>query len=256
MNHDYTFDIFEILLNEFINKRYKIVTFEEYDRAETGKILILRHDIDRWPGNAMKMAKIEARLGIKATYFFRILPSVFKPEIIEAIRDLDHEIGYHYEDLVLCNGDIEEAYEFFKHNLENLRKLYPIRTICMHGSPLSKWDSKKIWDKFNYKESGIVGAVNFDVDYNDVFYITDNGRSWNKTESSIRDKVKTNYDIPINGTHHFIDLLQKDQLPDKIMLNAHPDTFFDYGLKWYSNKFFIEIKNIVKKIIVRYNIIK
>ena len=30
----------------------------------------------------------------------------------------------------------------FRLNLEKLRELYPVKTICMHGSPLSKWDKK------------------------------------------------------------------------------------------------------------------
>jgi hypothetical protein len=33
----------------------------------------------------------------------------------------------------------------FEQNLAELRKLAPVKTICMHGSPCSKWDSKALW---------------------------------------------------------------------------------------------------------------
>ncbi|MBW1833780.1 MAG: hypothetical protein JRI62_03015 [Deltaproteobacteria bacterium] len=53
----------------------------------------------------------------------------------------------------------KELYELdicdFGRNLEKLRKFYPVKTICMHGSPLSKWDNLDLWKKYNYREFGI-----------------------------------------------------------------------------------------------------
>ncbi len=59
----------------------------------------------------------------------------------------------------------------------------------MHGSPLSKYDNKKIWEKYDYRDYGIIADPSFDIDYDEVFYITDTGRSWNNSNVSIRDKV-------------------------------------------------------------------
>ncbi len=39
----------------------------------------------------------------------------------------------------------ELAIDDFRLNLEKMRKLYPVKTICMHGSPLSKWDNRDLW---------------------------------------------------------------------------------------------------------------
>ncbi len=36
-----------------------------------GKVVILRHDVDRKPENALKMAEIEREFDIPATYYFR-----------------------------------------------------------------------------------------------------------------------------------------------------------------------------------------
>lgn len=172
------------------------------------------------------------------------------------IQSMGHEIGYHYEDLAMCNGDFDLAFLAYKRNIERMNKLCDIQTICAHGSPLSKWDSKKLWNSFSYKHLTVMGDIGIDCDYEKVFYITDNGRAWNKSSASVRDKVVSKYDIPINDTYHLIELINQGRLPDKVMINAHPDTFFEFGLKWLGNYALIESKNIVKKIIVKYGIIK
>jgi len=251
--NDFTFEIFRKLIEVFINHNYKILPFADtiIDEIEK-KVLILRHDVDRFPMQTLKMARIESEMGIRSTYYFRIVPTVFKEDILREVVDLGHEIGYHYEDLTLCKGNYTRAIENFEMNLEELRTYYPVKTICMHGSPTSPWNNRRIWDRYDYQQFDIIGDTSFDVDYDKVFYITDNGFGWNKTSTSIRDKVQSNYKIPINNTNHLIELIKQDKFPDKIMLNAHPDTFFDPGLKWLLNYSFINSKNIIKWFIVKY----
>jgi hypothetical protein len=153
-------------------------------------------------------------------------------------------------------GDYEKAIRHFEESLEKIRKIAPSRTICRHGSPLSKWDSKLLWDKYDYRDYGIIGSTCFDIDYDEVFYITDNGWGRNNTAASIRDKVVSKFNIPIKDTAHLMELVRDGRLPDKVMINAHPDTFFDPGLKWYVNMVKIKSKNLIKRQIVKYNLIK
>ncbi len=80
-------------------------------------------------------------------------------------------------------------------NLERLRKLYPVKTICMHGSPLSKYDNRKLWEKHDYKDYGIIGEPYFDVDFSRVLYLTDTGRCWDGFDYSVRDKVISDFGI-------------------------------------------------------------
>jgi hypothetical protein len=202
------------------------------------------------------MAKMEAELGVKATYYFRIIPSVYKEDIIKKIQDLGHEVSYHYEDLSLSGGDFELAFQHFNHHLNNFRKFAKAKTICRHGSPLSKWDNKKLWERYNYKDLGIIGDTEFDIDYNKVFYITDNGMGWNKTSTSVRDKVDSVFDIQIKSTEHLIKLVKSGQLPSQVAMNAHPDTFFDFGFKWVLNAMLIKSKNLVKWVIVKTKLFK
>ena len=65
-----------------------------------------------------------------------------------------------------------------------------VKTICMHGSPLSKWDNRDLWKKYDYRDFGIIAEPYFDVDFDEVFYLTDTGRRWDGDKVSVRDKVK------------------------------------------------------------------
>jgi hypothetical protein len=162
--------------------------------------------------NALEMAKIQHEAGIRGTYFFRFLPDHFDLGIIREIASLGHEIGYHYDDLSFCHGNYEDAYKRFEKNLATLREIAEVKTICMEGAPLSKWDNRDLWRKpqaashkpqaashklqalspkpqAHYSDFGIVGEPYFDIDFNKVFYLTDTGRRWDGAKVSVRDKV-------------------------------------------------------------------
>lgn len=128
-------------------------------------------------------------MGIKGSYYFRAVPESWDEAIIKEIASLGHEIGYHYENLTTCNGDMKAAIQDFQLHLVNLRNLAPISTICMHGSPRSKWDSKDLWREYDYRDFGIIGEPYFDMDFDDVFYLTDTGCRWDGWKVSVRDKV-------------------------------------------------------------------
>ena len=127
--------------------------------------VILRHDVDLNPRNSLRTAQIEKELGWKATYYFRAVPESWDEAIILEIASLGHEIGYHYESLTTCDGDVEAAYQDFCKNLEALRKLVPVSSICMHGSPKSKWDSRDLWKHYDYRDLGITFEPYLDTDF-------------------------------------------------------------------------------------------
>jgi len=89
--------------------------------------------VDRKPGNALKMARLEDEMGIRATYFFRTIPHTFKPEIIKEVSGMGHEIGYHYEDMDLSSRGQRSEVRDQKSEIEGQRspRLNPLR-----GAPL------------------------------------------------------------------------------------------------------------------------
>ncbi len=248
---DFTQIIYRQFLQTLLTKKYSFHTMQGFIHAPLGKCIILRHDVDRKPHNSLRMAKLEYELGIKATYYFRIIPKTFKPDIIKEIAELGHEIGYHYECLAETNGDYEKALEDFENNLSKLREIYPVKNIAMHGRPTSKWDSRLLWKKYDYKKYGILSEPYFDIDFNEVLYITDAGRSWINESINLRDKVESRFDFSFNHTEKIISALNQNDLPDKIMFNIHPEHWADSSAEWWKIWIIRIVKNSIKKIIIR-----
>jgi len=182
---DFTIRIYKDLLVSLLDAGYKFQTFSDYLENACSPVVILRHDVDALAENSLVTAKLENSMGIKGTYYFRIVSGSNDPEIIREIANLNHEIGYHYEDLSICDGNIFKAINSFKTNLMYFRKIAKINTICMHGSPLSYFDNRKIWDNISYREFGITGEPYFDTDFNKVLYLTDTGRRWDGEKYSV-----------------------------------------------------------------------
>lgn len=269
---DFTLEIYVQLLNTLQTQGFFFIPFCKYQKMFSSSTIILRHDVDKLPGNALLFAQIEHELGIKGTYYFRIVPESFDPKIIEKIAALDHEIGYHYEDVDLAYKQINNsqlvtrkpqqifalAIKFFEKHLEQFRKYYPIQTICMHGSPLSKFDNKLLWKYYNYKDFGIIGEPYFDVDFDNVFYLTDTGRRWDGYKVSVRDKIPQHETWTEKGFtfHHTSDLIQaagQGKLPNQIMMTIHPQRWGDKLGPWVKELVWQNVKNIVKRIIVTVN---
>ena len=106
---DFTLKAYNSLLDKMLEEGYEVMTFGRYLSLKNEKLpekfIVLRHDVDKKPGNSLKTAEMESSKGISATYFFRMRDCSYDEGIVARIRDLGHEIGYHYEDLVLANGD-------------------------------------------------------------------------------------------------------------------------------------------------------
>lgn len=205
---DFTFNRYVILLETLRQQGFSFIPFCDYLTTQAESGIILRHDVDRLPENSLRFAEIEWERGIKGSYFFRIVPESFNERIIGRIADLGHEIGYHYEDFTIAasgnrqRDDIEKklaekAILHFERNLQKMRNLAEVKTICMHGSPLSRWDSRQLWKYYNYQDFGIVGEPYFDLNCDRFLYLTDTGRRWDGDKVVIRDKAQV---LPQNNT--------------------------------------------------------
>jgi len=97
---DFTLHAYKLLLKTLINNGYAFFTLADYLQEKgniTERIVILRHDVDLKPRNSLATAKIEHQFGVRGSYYFRMVPESYDPEIIAEIASLAHEIGYHYE---------------------------------------------------------------------------------------------------------------------------------------------------------------
>lgn len=98
---DFTLKGYEMLLQRTLDAGYKPISYSEYGSKE--KWVIWRHDIDFSPQRALKVAEIEAKLGIKSTYFlllhskfYNLLEASIK-DIVFKIIELGHDVGVHFD---------------------------------------------------------------------------------------------------------------------------------------------------------------
>jgi hypothetical protein len=315
---DFTFHTFHQLLMALKEQHYSFQTFSAFLRNPAPRAIILRHDVDARKYNSLQAANIETSLGIQGTYNFRVVPRSFDTDIIRQIAALGHEIGYHYEDLTMAGGNYQQAIRLFGQNLAKLRQVALIETICMHGSPLSQYDNRELWEKYNYRDFGIIGEPYFDLDFNSVLYLTDTGRRWDGERVNVRDNVtkqrtKNNPARPCNdqcqaggeqglkksgkvesrkaelaeekksvvkrmirgssdvlpdaigrtgedynelirfALHSSFDIIKaanEGRLPDRIMLNFHPQRWDDRPWPWIREYVLQNVKNVAKMILI------
>ena len=333
---DFTPNTCKLLLSTFLDQNYSFQPFIDFLRNPESRTVILRHDVDARKMNSLRTAQLENELGIRGTYYFRIVPESFDKEVIKKIYDLGHEVGYHYEDLSFtakrskgtmaqwhrgveaqgtnknplpggAGGGFDEwhrgteaqgrkgkkdeeliakiAIETFRENLEKLRRIVPVETICMHGSPLSRWDNRLLWKYYDYRDFGIVGEPYFDIDFEKVLYLTDTGRRWDGV--AVRDKVTGREGLRNEETkrrrdgaqgtelrargwkglrdretegrrdryrfHSTFDIIaaaKENRLPDHIMLTIHPQRWDDRAVPWIRELVWQNVKNIIKRALV------
>jgi len=243
--------------------------------SASARTVVLRHDVDLHPERAMKMAMVEAGLGVCATYYFRAVPESWDEDIIRAISSLGHEVGYHYESLTTCRGDVDAAFEDFCANLARLSDLAPVYTVCMHGSPRSPWDSRDLWKKYDYRELGILAEPYLDTDWESTFYLTDTGRRWDGFKVSLRDRIPqmqeewTSADLVFHSTDDLLRACNRmsgqaapaptpavasviaPAFPPRIMITTHPQRWIPFGISWMSELLLQNVKNIVKQFKIR-----
>ena len=200
---DFTLGKYRELLTALKGCRLPFIGFGDLTGDVYGSFIVLRHDVDRKPENALKMAMAESEEGIRASYHFRAPGGPVRDETISAVAGLGHEIAYHYEDLSAVAGRragvkelfdpsvAEAAVSRFRGNLADMRRIAPVRVISMHGSPLSAIDNRLLWRYYDYRAEGIVCEPYFDVDVSRVLYLTDTGRSWGSDRSVMRDRGLT-----------------------------------------------------------------
>jgi hypothetical protein len=284
---DFTVKTYRRLLDSLVRQGYAFQTFTEFLEKPEKRSVILRHDVEARYGNALVLATIQHESGIKGTYYFRFLPDHFDKEIIKEIASIGHEIGYHYDDLSHSHGDHAIALKRFEKNLNTLREIAPVKTICMEGAPLSKWDNRDLWQQpqasspkpqtysvhasplpclhAHYRDYGIIGEPYFDIDFSRVLYLTDTGRRWDGDKVSVRDKVGnlTPFNSPspnwrggqgvrtLHSTSDIISAANSGILPDQIMFTFHPQRWTDRPFPWIRELVMQNVKNVAKRIVLR-----
>jgi len=94
-------DNYKSLIKSFLKKGYSFIKFKK--KIPKKNNVILRHDVDFDVNIALKMARLEKKMGICSTYFFLIRSNSYnllEPSTIaqiKLIKQLGHEISIHFD---------------------------------------------------------------------------------------------------------------------------------------------------------------
>ncbi len=218
--------MYEQLLAAGLDAGYEHITVREYlsDESLPERFIIHRHDVDRKAENALAMAQLEAKYGISTTYYVRSIKKTFKPRLIQKLHELGHEVGYHYEDMDRADGDVEAAHLSFEAELARLRSLVPVETVCMHGNPLTAHDNRDMWEGREFDTYDLLGEAYLSMDFVDVTYYSDTGRTWQDGALKIKDHTmgEGTKHVSASSTRDLIELLEYGN-PERLCLLSHPN---------------------------------
>jgi hypothetical protein len=229
----FTVDAYVDLLDAIDEGGYEYLTVAEYMASDDlpERFVVLRHDVDRMPARALRMARVEADHDVRSTFYYRT--STYEMDRCLLVARLGHEVGYHYEDYVRTNGDLEAAHDRFARNLERFRRDQPtpIRTVCMHGNPLSPYDNRAMWTDPaapSFADYGLLGEAYLSMDFVDVDYFSDTGRTWRDGVLKIKDHTMGAGEKSVApDTTADLAALFRDGEVDRACVLAHPERWAD-----------------------------
>jgi len=250
---DFTLSKFRMFCQFLKEQTYLFLTIHEYaELKEAGllpvKFVVIRHDVDRWPYNAVRMAEEEQILGLRSTYYFRY-PATFYPDLMQYISQFGHEIGYHYEVVSKNNGDLEKSLEQFIQELSQFRLFIQVQTICMHGDPLSPYDNRTLWNAYHFEDFGIIAEAYLSL--SDLRYFTDTGRTWAGNRVIYDTPVHCTLIPELSSTDDLISWIRNNS-PPHIYLTIHPERWAPDPLRYlasWSMDLMVNIGKVVLKIV-------
>ena len=207
----------------------RCVTVSELPELDgTDSWIAIKHDVETNVERALKIAEIEAKYSIRATYFVQsyLLPA--NKNLLHAIAELGHEVTYHYDVLDANSGDFIKATLEFEEAVKNFEGAgFPVKSVCPHGNPLMNrdgWDSNKDFFRNSQVASQFIGIFDLVVQgkdkiLTDYMYISDAGFSFNIISDIVNnDKILPNNTLilSINELIHIVNSKHA------VIISTHP----------------------------------
>lgn len=168
---------YRALINSLHERHYAFVDYHNYEKNT--RCVILRHDIDNSIDKSVKLAELEAELGVKSTYFVLLTSDFYNPsskksiEGLHRIQKLGHEIGLHFDEMAY--DDLEDVVGVIQKEAKLLSEILgiPITTVSMHRP------SNKTLEA-NYEIPGMINSYGKTF-FNDFKYLSDSRRRWRES---------------------------------------------------------------------------
>lgn len=177
MQNSFTLSGYETMLSEGLKSNYDFLDFRNVNKDTSKKVCYLRHDIDADVSAALKIAEVESKLGISATYFFMLRSPVYNlfsranQRFVENILKLNHNIGLHFDENFSCHYNTS-LQEFIEKELKILELNFGIKTnIVSFHQPSERVLKNEI------KLTNVVHTYNKEL-FAGIHYVSDSNKNW------------------------------------------------------------------------------
>ena len=120
----------------------------------------------------------------------------------------------------------------------------------MHGRPLSKFDNREIWNFTSVDKFNLAGEAYKSIDYKNLYYITDTGRTWGETNANLRDSAMNSKQIPedLRSTNSVIAFIKSN--PDtSVAIVFHPERWSSNYIALYFQAAIDFVTSTIKKLL-------
>lgn len=197
----FTYDAYRSLLMLLQSHGYEFTDYHEWRKFS--RCVILRHDLDFDISRAVKIAKIEADVGARSTYFVLVHSDAYNAlsfrnvKILKQVLHYGHDIGLHFDEMSYpeWNGDKEKICIFIREEATVLGRAIgkAVSSVSMHRP------SADILGE-DLKIPGIVNSYG-NTFFHEFKYLSDSRRHWREpVEATIANE---NYERLQILTHPF-----------------------------------------------------
>lgn len=231
------------------------------------KQIFLKHDVETNVKKAYKIAKIEKSFGHIGSYYVQayLLKKARNIKLLKKMKEMGHEVSYHYDVLDEAKGDMQLADKKFSENLKLFQSLgFEIKTVCQHGNPLIErkgytsnrdfFRNQNIAKKYNSISDIMVNyKASFSIEYD---YISDAGREFklifdplfnDKIDSSDRNKIFKNLNEVLKS-------IKNNKV--SIIISIHPHRWCATTFGYLGKKVIFNVVRFVAKVLYKIPIFK
>jgi hypothetical protein len=135
-------DFTEASYRELVATALERYAFEPFGTSAAGPHVLWRHDVDYSVHRAVALARLEAELGARATYFISLhsdLYNVLEPAVHDRLREiaaLGHWIGLHFDAGFAASGSLDDRAAWEARVLSEALAL-SVEVISLHNPSVS-----------------------------------------------------------------------------------------------------------------------
>ena len=180
---EFTYGAYRDLLALLDRQGYQVGTYHDWQAYP--RCVILRHDIDNSPEQALALARVEREMGVRSTYFVLLRSEFYNVaarrylETLGQIQALGHELGLHFDEKAYPEAGIEETAAHILRERDMLSALLgtPVTSVSMHRPSQATLDA----------DLQIPGMINSygQTFFHDFKYLSDSRRRWREPVEEI-----------------------------------------------------------------------